>query len=207
MSGNISLIIQETNNQETNNQETNNQETNKAIDDEIANMFDLGKKKKKHKEKDKKKEIRSESPPTYTYSELLNNLYKQLGTIESNTTNKFMICQPIVQKLSIKKVVWCNFNDTCISLNRTPDHLFQFVLSELSTEGSINENKQMIIKGKYFAKNIEVILRKYMCSYVQCNMCRSYKTTINRDIITRLNMLVCSNCKSSRTITSIKKLI
>ena len=197
MSENISLIIQETNKDETVN----------AIDHEIASMFDLGKKKKKHKEKDKKKEIRAETPPTYTYSELLNNIYTQLGTIETNTTNKFMICQPIVQKLSIKKVVWCNFNDTCIALNRTPDHLFQFVLSELSTQGSINENKQMIIKGKYFAKNIEVILRKYMCSYVQCNMCHSYKTTINRNIINRLNILVCSNCKSSRSIKSIKKMI
>lgn len=192
MSENILLIIQE---------------TNKAIDDEIASMFELGKKKKKHKEKDKKTEIKSESPPPYTYSELLNKLYTQLGTVESTTTNKFMICQPIVQKISIKKVVWCNFNDTCILLNRQHDHLFQFILSELNTQGSINENKQMIIKGKYFAKNIEVILKKYMCSYVQCNMCRSYKTTINRDIISRLNMLVCSNCKSSRTITSIKKLL
>ena len=71
MSENISLIIQETNKDETVN----------AIDHEIASMFDLGKKKKKHKEKDKKKEIRAETPPTYTYSELLNNIYTQLGTI------------------------------------------------------------------------------------------------------------------------------
>ena len=199
MSENISLIIHN----------IEQPHTNKSIDDEIASMFELGKKKKKHK--DSKKEtpsvLRSKSPPPYTYSELLNKLYTQLGTVESTTTNKFMICQPIVQKISIKKVVWCNFNDTCILLNRQPDHLFQFILSELNTQGSINENKQMIIKGKYFAKNIEVILKKYMCSYVQCNMCRSYKTTINRDIISRLNMLVCSNCKSSRTITSIKKLL
>jgi len=185
-----------------------------SIDDEIASMFDLGKKKKKAKDKDKKKDKDkekdkekqiSESIPTYTYLELLTNLYNKLGEKESNSTNKFMIAQPIIQKISIKKVVWSNFYEICLSLNRPPEHLLLFITSELNTLGFINENKQMIIKGKYFTKNIEVVLRKYMCNYVQCNMCRSYKTAINRDISSRLNILVCSDCKSSRTIPNIQK--
>jgi translation initiation factor 2 subunit 2 len=127
-----------------------------------------------------------------------------MGELNANTT-KFMIGKPIVVSINSKKVVWTNFKDTCDGLNRHMDHLFLYTTSELNTDASINENKQMIIKGKFHSKNIENILRKYVCSYVQCSMCRSYETEIIKDTNTRLNYLVCSSCKSSKTIPVIKR--
>jgi translation initiation factor 2 subunit 2 len=191
------------------------------IDEELENMFNLGKKKKKSKDKDKKeKEKNNESDqqiniqryelqrdtPSYTYKDLLSKFYEQISDLNINkTTNKFMIGKPIVVSMSSKKVVWTNFKETCDGLNRHIDHLFSYITSELNTDASINENKQMIIKGKFHSKNIENILRKYVCCYVQCSMCRSYETEITKDSNTRLNYLVCLSCKSSKTIPVIKK--
>ena len=169
MTENITLVISEKN-EETSGSKS---DLNKPIDDELAEMFELGKKKKKikdkkEKDKDKDKEIERkyyqlESPPSYTYSELLSNLYNQMGNLAIKEKHKFMICQPIVVKISVKKVLWNNFNDTCIAINRSNEHLFLYTINELNTEASINDNKQLIIKGKYHAKNIENILRKYVC--------------------------------------------
>jgi translation initiation factor 2 subunit 2 len=186
---------------------------NKLVDDELAEMFNLGKKKKKPKDKKEKKndnEIKYyplESPPTYTYSELLSNLYNKMGNLAIKENHKFMICQPVIVKISIKKVLWSNFNETCIAVNRSPEHLFLYIISELNTEASMNENKQLIIKGKYHAKNIENILRKYVYCFVQCNLCRSYETSIQKDTASRLQYLVCDSCKCTKTIPIIKKLI
>ena len=188
----------------------------KTVNEELANMFSLGKKKKKSKDKDKDKEKEKkqlnevfEIPfdiPSYTYKVLLSKLYEQIGDSDVNkSTTKFMIGKPIVVSMSSKKVIWTNFKETCDGLNRHIDHLFSYIISELNTDASINENKQMIIKGKFHSKNIENILRKYVCCYVQCSMCRSYETEITKDSNTRLNYLVCLSCKSSKTIPVIKK--
>lgn len=212
MNENITLVINEINT------ELEDIPNNKTVDDELAEMFNLDKKKKKSKEKkDKEKKTKNideltityhplESPPTYTYTELLDNLYKQMGDLVTKDTHKFMICQPIVVKITVKKVLWSNFNETCLAINRTPEHLFLYITSELNTEASFNESKQLIIKGKYHSKNIENILRKYVCCYVQCNLCRSYETTIIKDTTTRLQYLVCNSCKGSKTIPIIKRI-
>lgn len=47
-------------------------------------------------------------------------------------------------------------------MNRSQDHVFQFVLAELGTEGSIAGDGQLVLKGKYGPKHIEALLRKYI---------------------------------------------
>jgi translation initiation factor 2 subunit 2 len=51
-----------------------------------------------------------------------------------------------------KKTHWTNFNEICLAMARQPDHVFQFFMAELGTEGSIDGNKQLIIRGKFAAK-------------------------------------------------------
>lgn len=46
------------------------------------------------------------------------------------------------------------------------DHVHQFVLSELGTEGSIAGDGQLVLKGKYGPKNIESLLRKYISMFL-----------------------------------------
>jgi translation initiation factor 2 beta subunit (eIF-2beta)/eIF-5 len=78
-----------------------------------------------------------------------------MSELNTNTT-KFMIGKPIVVSINSKKVVWTNFKDTCDGLNRHMDYLFLYTTSELNTDASINENKQMIIKGKFHSKILKI---------------------------------------------------
>ena len=46
-------------------------------------------------------------------------------------------------------------------MKRNPEHVCQFFLTELGTEGSISENN-LILKGKHVNKNIESLIIKYI---------------------------------------------
>lgn len=179
---------------------------------ELEAMFNFDNKKKKKKNKDHKKEKIMEEkstiqddydPPTYTYAYLLNRLYENLQDTGVEIKHKFTVKMPIVQRLGSKKTGWMNFIDCAGNINREQNHLQSFLLSELSTEGNIDGNGYLIIKGIYNQKNIESILRKYVVSYVQCSVCKSLDTTIEKNSSTRLNFLVCSQCKSSRSLQQI----
>lgn len=179
-------------------------------DDQIKleTMFDLHNKKKKDHKKEKtfeKKTIvpNDYDPPTYAYVYLLNKLYENLTDTGVEIKHKFTLKMPIVQRLSSKKTAWINFIDCATNINREQNHLQSFLLSELSTEGNINSRGHLTIKGIYNQKNIESILRKYISSYVQCSACKSLNTIIEKNNSTRLNFLVCSQCKSNRSLQPI----
>jgi hypothetical protein len=46
-------------------------------------------------------------------------------------------------------------------MKRNPEHVCQFFLAELGTDGSISENS-LILKGKHISKNIEILIIKYI---------------------------------------------
>ena len=172
-------------------------------------MFNLSKKKKHKKDKDKKNKkedieeafIASELP-TYTYHTLLERIYSSMSPDEKKDANK-KITAPIISRIGSKKIVWPNFNECCLSINREREHLQHFTLCELGTEGSIDGNSYFIIKGNYNQKNIENLIRKYISLYVQCSLCRSINTYLKKDQTTRLNFLNCNDCKSTRTVQNI----
>lgn len=110
---------------------------------------------------------------------------------------------PTVLRISTKKCSWTNFMEVCKSLDRHHDHVLQFVFSELGTEGSISGEDHLILKGKYEAKHFESLLRKYIKEYVTCSMCRSPKTSIERDNATRLSFIKCSACGAHRSVAPI----
>ena len=76
-------------------------------------------------------------------------------------------------------------------MRRNPDHLFQFMMAELGTEGSIDGNQRLVIRGKFVPKYIESLLRKYIGEYVTCQMCRSFNTALSRDSVSRLYFVQC----------------
>nr|BAN66211.1 eukaryotic translation initiation factor 2, beta, putative [Babesia bovis] len=89
-------------------------------------------------------------------------------------------------------------------MGRTMDHVHQFVLAELGTEGSIAGDGQLVLKGKYGPKNIESLLRKYITEYVTCSMCKSANTTMERDSRARLFTQHCEACGANRSVNPIK---
>ena len=200
------------------NENENENDNNDKMDNDLLLEFDLKLKKKKKKNKEKNLEflvneniknidtnfiLSSYDPPSYSYPYLLNRIYENLQDINININQKIIVKMPIVQRLGSKKTGWTNFTDCCRSLNRELVQLQNFTLNELSTEGSIDSNNYFIFKGIYTQKNIELILRKFVVSYVQCNMCKGLETCIRKDTTTRLSFLDCLLCKSNRALQQI----
>ena len=116
-------------------------------------------------------------------------------------------------RVGTKKTVWTNFQEICSMMRRNPDHVFQFMMAELGTEGSIDGNARLVIRGKFVPKYIESLLRKYIGEYVTCQMCRSFNTTLKRDQTSRLYFVECipvegtnekGGCGSSRSVAQIR---
>lgn len=142
----------------------------------------------------------------YTYDELLERIVnilqeKNPDLIEKKRRN---VKPPQLTLMSSKKTLWVNFQEICTMMQRSPDHVFAFFMAELGTEGSIDGNQRLVIRGKYVPKYIESLLRKYVVEYVTCNMCRSPNTDLNKDSGSRLYFCHCRDCGSSRSVALIR---
>lgn len=47
-------------------------------------------------------------------------------------------------------------------MHRQPEHVIQFLYSELGTQGSVDGSQRLVMKGRYTQKQIENVLRKYI---------------------------------------------
>lgn len=142
----------------------------------------------------------------YTYDELLDRLVQllQANNPELVEKKRRIIKPPQLSLLSSKKTLWINFQEICSMMQRHPDHVYSFFMAELGTEGSIDGNQRLVIRGKYVPKYIESLLRKYVVEYVTCEMCRSPNTDLVKDPNTRLYFLHCKDCGSSRSVAPIR---
>ncbi|KAK1937294.1 putative eukaryotic translation initiation factor 2, beta [Babesia divergens] len=136
----------------------------------------------------------------YPYEELLARIQSLINAHNPDLSGskRYTIKPPQVVRVGSKKVAWINFKDICNVMARSMDHVHQFVLSELGTEGSIAGDGQLVLKGKYGPKNIESLLRKYITEYVTCSMCKSPNTTMERDCRARLFTQHCEACGANR---------
>jgi translation initiation factor 2 subunit 2 len=144
----------------------------------------------------------------YNYDFLLeritNLIKKHNPKISATERGPIKIPPPNIVKAGTTRSAWTNFTDICSTLNRPTEHLFQYVLGELGTEGSLGGESQFILKGRYGSKHIESVLVKYIHDYVQCLNCKASNTILKKDNSARLQMLACLDCKAERTVAPIK---
>ena len=67
-------------------------------------------------------------------------------------------------------------------MHRQPDHVIQFLFSELGTTGSVDGAGRLVIKGRFQQKQIENVLRRYIGVYIVClsSQCVSYEIYCSR---------------------------
>mmetsp|Transcript_17324 Transcript_17324/g.25434 ORF Transcript_17324/g.25434 Transcript_17324/m.25434 type:complete len:248 (-) Transcript_17324:199-942(-) len=142
----------------------------------------------------------------YDYPELLDRVVDILHSQNPDLMQKKRrnMKPPQLTRVGTKKTLWVNFQEICTMMQRSPEHVFQFFMAELGTEGSIDGNQRLVIRGKYVPKYIESLLRKYIVEYVTCQMCRSPNTELNKDQGSRLHFLNCHDCGSSRSVAPIR---
>lgn len=198
-----------------------------AVPDEVAAMFDLSQKKKKKKKKatetstaqDNTESKDGESsdnvqsgisevtdPPKYSYQQLLERVtdFLHQNNPELQDKKRHTVKPPQLMRVGTKKTLWANFQEICKGMRRNPEHVFAFMMAELGTEGSIDGNQRLLIRGKFVPKYIESLLRKYIVEYVTCQMCRSFNTSLTRDSVSRLYFVHCQDCGSSRSVAAIR---
>jgi len=142
----------------------------------------------------------------YTYDDLLSRVFniireKNPNVIEGDKI-KLTLKPPLVARIGTKRTSFSNFGEICKSLKRQEKHLHQYLLAELGTNGSIDANNALIIKGRFQQKQIESVLRSYIKEYVICKTCRSPDTILQKE--ERLSVLSCNNCRSRYFVSGIK---
>eukprot|EP00917_Polyrhabdina_sp_WS-2016_P025206 GHVP01054305.1.p1 GENE.GHVP01054305.1~~GHVP01054305.1.p1 ORF type:complete len:214 (+),score=34.92 GHVP01054305.1:25-666(+) len=138
----------------------------------------------------------------YPYMTLLDRLHDQVAP-SLQQAGKCVLRPPILTRLGSRRVIWVNFSAICEQMERPEEHVFQFVLSELGTDGSQGKDG-LVLKGRYVAKQIESLIRKYITEYVTCTMCKNRDTKLNRDRQTRLFSVCCDSCGATRNVAPIR---
>jgi translation initiation factor 2 subunit 2 len=179
-------------------------------DDELLSLDLTRKKKKKSRPVESAPVVSSfssELNTDYTYNALLERLYMALAKDRPQLANrsvKHIVQMPIMVREG-RKTAFVNFSNLSKDLNRDPEHFKDFILSELSTEGSVDGALRLCLRGRFTPLTMQNIITKYIQQYVQCNSCKSLDTYFNRDNISRLNFLLCNVCESSSSLRPISK--
>jgi translation initiation factor 2 beta subunit (eIF-2beta)/eIF-5 len=58
------------------------------------------------------------------------------------------------------------------AIGRKHDHLMSFISAELGVEGVLGGEMNLILQGKFMAKHIERLYKKYLEQYVRCHNCK-----------------------------------
>lgn len=143
-------------------------------------------------------DVVSNTPPDYTYDQLLSFIYQQHRTNSSPSPQeaKFKLKSPLIQAVGRKTTLWTNFVAICRYLHRKPAHISSFVLSELGTTGSTipsNNGGQLLINKALTLDKMEKLLVRYTREFVLCPACKSADTTLEKQQ-TRQGFKVCSTC-------------
>jgi|LakMenEpi03Aug12_release.lakeMendotaPanAssembly.Ray.scaffolds.fasta_scaffold18050_11 translation initiation factor 2 subunit 2 len=157
--------------------------------------------------KEMKKSILNEKKHSYSESETktyigrLRNVYTKMQ--DNKVEKQVIVSAPIIEILGNKKSVFVNFFNICDSIRRDPEHVSKFIMSEISSQTTVNSNKQLVMKGYFSSKKIDTVIKKYIDGYVTCFMCNSFDTFIERDKIIRIDFMHCCNCNASRCVKNI----
>jgi len=142
----------------------------------------------------------------YTYEELANRIYHLMHTEIPSIgagQKRTAIPPPSVGRDGAKKTVWSNFAEMCPALKRKPEHVLNYVLAELGTDGSVDGKHRLVIKGRFQPKQIETVIRHYISEYVACRTCKSPDTVLKKE--NRMHFVCCEACGSTRSVVPIKK--
>ena len=92
----------------------------------------------------------------------INKIYESNPEI-LGATKRLKMVPPSLARVGSKKISFVNFFSICRCLNRDPPHLKQFLENELGTTSSLDQNNQLLLRGRFQSAQIENVLRNY-CS-------------------------------------------
>ena len=182
------------------------------LDDFLA-VKKKGKKKKKKptdKAESNAQDIENEDPNNtngaYSYDFLLKRLFNTMNTKKDNSGAFITIPNLVLGVGANDRTTWVNFAKVAEALRRSKEHLYSYVISDLSIEATLGGEGQIYFKSKQKVteRMLRNVLDKYYNDYIKCPNCKSYKTILRKDQSTRLPQIYCEVCKGEKTIQTIK---
>jgi len=142
----------------------------------------------------------------YTYTELLHRFYGLLHAVNpsllTSTGKRYTIAPPSIHREGNKKTIFANVTEICKRMRRPPEHVIQYLFSEMGTTGSVDGAGRLVIKGRFQQKQVENVLRRYIVEYVTCKTCKSPDTLLTKE--NRIFFTSCESCGSRRSVNTIK---
>lgn len=175
----------------------------------------------------------SASTVELTYPLLLTRFFTLLRSqhpdLAGDGRRSYKIPPPQVLREGNKKTIFANISDICKRMKRHDEHVTQFLFAELGTSGSVDGSKRLVIRGKFQQKQLENVLRRYICmflpplspslspphccreltqtvEYVTCRTCKSPDTDLKKGE-NRLFFVTCNSCGSRRSVAYVYPLL
>ena len=102
----------------------------------------------------------------FTYNQLLGRFFSLLHNshpdLMSGGSKSYKIPPPQCLREGNKKTIFANIADISKRMNRSDEHVTQFLFAELGTSGSVDGSQRLVIKGRFQQKQIENVLRRYI---------------------------------------------
>jgi translation initiation factor 2 subunit 2 len=113
------------------------------------------------------------------YDEQLERAIEETPDIDAGG-DRFDVPDPDIRQEG-KLTVYENFQETVSRLNRSEEHVMQFLQNELGTSGHIDESGRARLKGEFRDARIEEAIEVYTEGFVTCTECGLPDTVFERE--------------------------
>ena len=117
------------------------------------------KEKKEESKYTKEKELSNENEGKFTYDFVLKIIYNIMRVRNpSANTGGLKLPTILINMLGKDRICWMNFIDVAEALNRSGEHLLQYILNDCGYEGTIDGKDQAKIKARVSQSNLQKVL-------------------------------------------------
>lgn len=105
----------------------------------------------------------------FSYGELLKIVQDELKAKNAGAEAKtrFKMENPVTSRTRTKST-WHNFDGLATKIGRKPQHVLDFITSELGCDGNIGSSGEMILTGAFGVKQFTNLMNKYFKEFVEC---------------------------------------
>ena len=130
-----------------------------------------------------------------SYENLLEEAYSKVKVVEGSG-ERFEI-PPIEGHFQGKKTILTNLNQIASHIRRNSEHISKFLMKELATKGTFDQEK-FVLNNKISSKKINPKIEQYVNEFVICHECKKPDTEITKQ--EKQEVLHCLACGAKHPI-------